>query len=331
EFAKVCGKHGLDATDTSALIGMLHTLGYIIYYDSDGLRDFVVLKPEWLTKAIGYVLEDRATRQQNGILDHRRLGSLWHEHGDETRETYPPRYFPYFMRLMEQYDVSARLEGQEASLIPQMLPYERPALPWEAADPTRQGQLALVCEMDQNPPGLIAWTTVRNHRWTTDTHWRSGVFLQHEDGHQALVDFTSRLKSELSITARGEYPAHFMSLIRDGLERLIDARWPHLTYALYVPCPNFENGQACSGRFPLKTLHKARAKGIRELRCQMCLENTGVGRLLEGYVIPPEPLSQQLAEAEARLLAQLQKATVERQLILAQSAEMTRRVLRAML
>ena len=25
---------------------------------TEGLRDFVVLKPEWLTKAIGYVLED---------------------------------------------------------------------------------------------------------------------------------------------------------------------------------------------------------------------------------------------------------------------------------
>ncbi|MCP4515112.1 MAG: hypothetical protein GY824_07795, partial [Delftia sp.] len=185
--------------------------------------------------------------------------------------------------------------------------------------------------MDQNPPGLIAWTTVRNHRWSTGLHWRSGVFLRHKDGHEALVEFTSRLKSELAITARGEYPAHFMSLIHDGLERLIEERWPHLIYALHVPCPTLENGQSCGGRFPLKTLRKARAKGIRELRCQNCLEETGVGRLLEGYVIPPEPLSQQLAETEARLLAQLKEATAERQLILAQSAEMTRRVLRAML
>ncbi|MCP4514521.1 MAG: hypothetical protein GY824_04735, partial [Delftia sp.] len=269
-------KHKLSATDAKALIGMLHTLGYIIFYDSEGLRAFVIPKPEWLTKAIGYVLEDKITRRKRGLLDHRRLNDIWHEHGDEKRETYPPPYFPYFLRLMEQYDVSARLEGADASLIPQMVPYERPALPWAQAIPAGQGQLSLVCEMDQNPPGLIAWTTVRNHRWTTGLHWRNGVFLRHKDGHEALVDFTSRLKSELAITIRGEYPAHFMSLIRDGLERLIDARWPHLTYELYVPCPNFENGQACSGRFPLKTLHKARAKGIRKLRCQMCLENTGV-------------------------------------------------------
>lgn len=288
----------------------------------------MVLKPEWLTKAIGYVLEDPATRQQSGILDHHRLGAIWHEHGDEQRESYPPRYFPYFLRLMEQYDVSARLEGQQASLIPQMLPYERPALPWEADAPGEQAQLALVCEMDQNPPGLVAWTTVRNHRWTTNLHWRNGVFLRHEDGHEALVDFVSRLKQELHLTARGEYPAHFMSLLRDGLERLIEDRWPHLIYELYVPCPTHENGQPCGGRFPLKTLQKARTRGLWQLRCQTCLEESDVGRLLEGYVTPAAPLSQQLAEMEARLLAQF---TAGNQLILAQAAEMTRRVLRALL
>ncbi|MCP4540322.1 MAG: hypothetical protein GY832_24555 [Chloroflexi bacterium] len=327
EFAAVCANHDLDETDARALTSILHTLGYIIFYDADGLRDFVVLRPEWLTKAIGYVLEDKVTRAKRGVLDHHRLSEIWCEHGDEARETYHPRYFPYFMRLMEQYDVSARLEGQDASLVPQMVPYERPALPWEARDPTEQGQLTLVCEMDQNPPGLIAWTTVRNHRWSTDTHWRSGVFLQHEDGHQALVDFTSRLKRELSITVRGEYPAHFMSLIRDGLEQLVADRWPYLDYALYVPCPTAADGKLCPGRFPLQTLHRARAKRIRELRCQTCLDEIGVGQLLEGYVVPTEPLSQQLAET----LVLLKEAKVERQRLLAQSAEMTRRVLRALL
>ena len=262
EFAAVCADHGLGETDASALIGMLHTLGHIIFYDSDGLRDFVVLKPEWITKAIGYVLEDKEIRAAKGILAHRRLNAIWHEHGDEKRETYPPRYFPYFLRLMEQYDVSARLEGEDASLIPQMVPYERPSLPWEAADPTGQGQLSLVCEMDQNPPGLIAWTTVRNHRWTTDTHWRSGVFLRHEDGHEALVDFVSRLKSELSITARGEYPAHFMSLIRDGLERLIRRALaaPHLRAVR--PLSHSRKRQAVWGSLSLENV--AQSAGQRD-------------------------------------------------------------------
>lgn len=69
EFARICAGHGLSQTDASALIGILHTLGQIIYYNSSGLRDFVVLKPEWLTKAIGYVLEDGPTRADGGIFN----------------------------------------------------------------------------------------------------------------------------------------------------------------------------------------------------------------------------------------------------------------------
>jgi hypothetical protein len=53
----------------------MHDLGLIIYYsDDEGLRDIVVLNPEWLTNAISHVLEDDATRQAEGILDHARSG-----------------------------------------------------------------------------------------------------------------------------------------------------------------------------------------------------------------------------------------------------------------
>ena len=94
DFEAVCAQHRLSGVDASTLIGMMHTLGHIVYYDSDGLRDFVVLKPEWLTKAIGYVLEDGPTRSAGGILDHRRLNAIWYEHGDPKRERVHTRPFP---------------------------------------------------------------------------------------------------------------------------------------------------------------------------------------------------------------------------------------------
>ncbi len=304
---------------------MLHTLGHIVFYDSDVLRDFVVLKPEWLTKAISYVLEDRPTHESHGILDHRRLSDIWCEHGDPAKESCPPRDFPYFLRLMEQYDVSARLEGRDESLIPQLVPFESPNIAWQAGG----GKLSLVCEMEQNPPGLIAWLTARSHRWSTATYWRGGVFLRHEDGHEALLDFTSRLRRRLALTVRGEYPAHFMSLLRDGLEQLIRERWPYLNYQLAVPCPTSKHGSSCTGQFPLDAVSRqvhAPDKGA----LPWVSEETNVGAAGRCSA-PVEPLGKQLAEMEAKLIAALQEAHVERQSILAQSAEMTRGVLRAML
>ena len=55
--------------DTDTLAHLMHDLGYIVHYsDDEKLRDDVMLKPEWLTKAIGFVLEDRATQDAEGIL-----------------------------------------------------------------------------------------------------------------------------------------------------------------------------------------------------------------------------------------------------------------------
>ena len=89
----------------------MHDLGQVIYYgDDDGLKDVIVLNPEWLTKAISHVLEDEPTRKTGGILDHTRLRAHLAElHG------YPARHHPYFLRLMEKFDISYRLEGERAA------------------------------------------------------------------------------------------------------------------------------------------------------------------------------------------------------------------------
>jgi internalin A len=80
----------------------------------------MVLQPEWLTKAIGYVLEDRGTRNAGGLLEHSRLRELW---TPPRGEGYQPRYHPYFVRLMEKFDVSYRITDEPASLVGQLVPY----------------------------------------------------------------------------------------------------------------------------------------------------------------------------------------------------------------
>ncbi len=95
------------------------------------------------------------------------------------------------------------------------------------------------------------------------------------------------------------------------------------------------------GSFPLQTLYKARARGLREWPCQICLESADVGLMLEGYILPEtsrdvqfETLHLQIQQMEAKqdiTHAKLDAASAERQQIMAQAAEMTRRVLRAMM
>ena len=106
-FSEICTRHGLTIFAAKALAGLMHDLGYIIYYgDDENLKNDVILNPEWLTKAIGYVLEDRTTQEMSGILPDSRLRNVWLEHSFKNEERYEPELYPFFLRLMENYDVS---------------------------------------------------------------------------------------------------------------------------------------------------------------------------------------------------------------------------------
>ena len=188
-FEAICAGHGIPADQAASLADLLHLTGQVICYSDDqALRDFVVLDPEWLTKAISFVLEDAVTRKSGGILEHSRLREIWRNRdvlanpGRSAALLYPPAYHPYFLRLMEKFDVSYRIhDDADRSLVPQMVPYDRPTLPWDSRTVVspRIRRLAMVCRLSEPVPGLIAWLTVRHHDAAAGLHWRNGVFLRH--------------------------------------------------------------------------------------------------------------------------------------------------------
>lgn len=91
DFAAACAEKGLEPIDAETLAHLMHDLGYIVYYaDDERLRDEVVLQPEWLTKAIGFVLEDRTTQEMDGILPDNRLIEVWRDHPFENETRYLP-------------------------------------------------------------------------------------------------------------------------------------------------------------------------------------------------------------------------------------------------
>ena len=270
----------------------MHDLGLIVYYsDDEGLRDIVVLNPEWLTKAISYVLEDEATRQAGGILDHARLRQIW-----QDRAGYEPRYHPYFLRLMEKFDISYRIEGDETrSLVAQLVPLQRPSLAWQQASepPAGTRTLTLLCRMSEPAPGLIPWLTVRHHRDSTGIYWRRGVFLRHRIAayhSEALLEL--RGSTELAVQVRAPSPDLYFNVLRDSIEDLITRRWPGLGYRLYIPCPGTTtDGSPCTGMFPLDGLLRQREGGQATVACMDCPATPDISALLTGFAAPAAPLA----------------------------------------
>lgn len=84
-------------------------------FETSDLRDLVILKPQWLIDVLRCVVTntDNALAIEDGVLPHVLLRHLW--------ETYPEHLHPYFLLLMEHFEISFRL-NTHTSLVPSLLP-----------------------------------------------------------------------------------------------------------------------------------------------------------------------------------------------------------------
>jgi GTPase SAR1 family protein len=305
-FSGVCAARGLSGIATDTLAHLMHDLGYIVHYSEDEkLRDDVVLKPEWLTKAIGFVLENRATAEREGILPDNQLYKVWHDHAFAGEPRYTPDLYPFFLRLMEKYDVSYRLTDGKASLVAQHVPQERPKLPWlpEQNPPKDLRRIAMICAMEEDPPGLVPWMIVRTHDYAMEQnrhrlHWQKGMFLSHPPHGEAMLEKRGR---EFHVYAQADWPEYFMNVMQHTLQKLITDNWPGMEnrYRFMVPCPEVIDSQPCKGRFNIHALRQFLAEGDSTTRCPECTKKQSIVELLFGF--EERDMSVQLREIQEQL------------------------------
>ncbi|NJM78344.1 MAG: hypothetical protein HC852_24405 [Acaryochloridaceae cyanobacterium RU_4_10] len=131
QFQALCAEQSVDLALAKTYAAILNELGHLIHYSADPiLKDTVILKPEWLSKAISFILEDQKVNDQNGLVHHDHLSELWN---DPARgpDRYPQHLHPVFLKLMEKFDLSYQIELPEAgapptSLMAQLVPSRRP-------------------------------------------------------------------------------------------------------------------------------------------------------------------------------------------------------------
>lgn len=310
-FSTVCKKHGMNELAARTLANLMHDLGYIVYYgDDERLKGDVVLQPEWLTKAIGFVLEDRVTHEMGGILSDSRLKEVWMDHSFENEPRYEADLYPFFLRLMEKYDVLYRLQDGNASLVAQHVPQVRPDLPWLADDEPASGKrrISIVCVMDDAPPGLVPWMIVRTHEFAHEgpdaagkmhrLHWQKGMFLRNKKHGDAILELRDR---EFHVHTEAVWPEFFINVLTQTLQKLITDNWPGLSgrYSFNIPCRTQSVDGPCNGRFRIDALRRFLEDGDEMIRCQICLSRQNILELVYGFV--EEDSREQLARIETRL------------------------------
>ena len=278
KFRELCAQENLKDDAVRALSNLMNDLGDVVYFsESEGLAEHMVLNPEWLTRAIGYVLEDKPTNDAAGVLAWSRLHEVWSSNRPD-REDYEAWAHPFFLRLMEQFDISYRL-GNETSLVSQLVPTDEPAEVQTWRDAGDGTELTLVCRLSSEATGLIPWLIVRTHWYSQRIHWQGGMLLNHPPHGEALIELTGR---NLRITVRARFPTYLMDILKDTVNFLMEDRWPGLKHRWAVQCVTDD----CPSLLNVEALLSRRKEGRQNTNCSECGHDLDIDVLLRWA--PPE-------------------------------------------
>ncbi|MDJ0731003.1 MAG: COR domain-containing protein [Crocosphaera sp.] len=208
QFQQLCIDQNINLILAKTYLTILNELGYLIYYKHDPiLKDTIILKPEWLSKAISFVLESREVKNNFGLVTHEQLSELWND-PKRGEDRYPEPLHPIFRKLMERCDLSYQVELPDAdapptNLIAQLVPSQRPQH-WEDEWVLKSGdkELTEVCRITdvqtgrtEQAEGLIYRLIVRFHPYSlgrqnydNSCHWKTGMLLDNGFEGRAFIE-----------------------------------------------------------------------------------------------------------------------------------------------
>jgi Leucine-rich repeat (LRR) protein len=312
EVIALCEAQGLEGFAAELFVRVSHTLGYLIHYHYDEtLKDIVILKPDWLAKAISFVLDDETTRCHNGLVEFAHLSQLWSHPPFAGEVGYPKVLHPVFLRLMERFDLSYKVvldpasrEESTTSLIAQLVPDNRPEQLPNWGDHPEEGdrQQVQICRIvddrgqSANAEGLFYQLIVRLHKYSLgrthyekSIHWQRGLMLDNDYNGCALLE---HIGNDVKITVRAAYPERFLAYLTEEVKWLVESFWEGLNCNIMVPCIAPCGMEAPGhGLFEVQKLIESKKKKRPEFPCPIsgCDEWQNIDQLLNNAVTTPPP------------------------------------------
>ena len=293
QFQTLCVEQEVDLPLAKTYAAILNELGHLIHYSSDPiLKDTVILKPEWLSKAISFVLEDKQVKEQNGLVRHSHLSELWNDPA-RKKDRYPQHLHPVFLKLMERCDLSYQVELPEVdapptSLIAQLVPSKRPDN-WQedwvlkSGDTERQ-QICRFLDAETGRTveveGLMYRLIVRLHRYSLgrenyydSRHWKNGILLDDKFNCRAFIE---EIAGDIYVTVRAASPKYFLGHLCGEITSLVKSFWKGLDPRLYLPCPT----DSCRGLLERDEIVESKEQEISKIRCPVCRKFHNIDSLM---------------------------------------------------
>lgn len=304
EFSEICFQEGIEDEEAVRSIAatFLHRLGRGVWYGIDWendpfLQDTIVRDPSWLAMAFMEIVEHEPTKLSGGMLDHNHLTDVWIKHGRETDgwRVYDLDDHQRLMRMMRAQGVAlpTKSSNGERSLIPQLVPTNRPEMPWsdpgEVADELRVLRMQSKIEpvIDGFMSHLIASLEPYHYYLENGvgTFWKDGIFLRDAEGrfkNDAVVKKTSeRNFLQLDISVAGDEPGFLLQQIDAAISECLKF-WPGAKRSDSVACPHKIHDRLCIGTFRLQNVERWLQRGQENAICQECDQVTTPSDLIYG-------------------------------------------------
>lgn len=273
EFHKICKSERLDEKQIDILDEYLHDLGVIIHFrDRIGLRNMVILKPEWATRAFYKILDTQSVRVRGGILLHSELEQIW------DIGIYPQDIHQKLLELMNKFELAYELPDKKSHLVAELLPSTEPEFEWNDAN-----NLSFYYCYDFLPAGVMTRFIVLVHQDLENKPnnmqlcWREGAVLRQEST-RAIVK-VKPLERQIEIKINGDKKRELLAIIRYQFDH-INRSIRKVKITKEIPC---NCSRDCPHRFNYEELLMAETVGRETVDCPKSWKMVQLSLLLDGY------------------------------------------------
>jgi small GTP-binding protein len=125
-YLAICKEHELDENAAAKWLNILDRIGAVIYFGgNEALRDWIILKPNWVKDALYKVIDDKDKKRyiENGVFRPAFFDLIWSGYSDAEHQK--------LISLMIAYELcyEQQINGKTQYVVPALLQEEEPEIP----------------------------------------------------------------------------------------------------------------------------------------------------------------------------------------------------------
>jgi small GTP-binding protein len=230
KFDEICRSQGVQGNSIETALRVLDILGVAIHFPKLCHSD-VVLNPEWITKAIYFIIWASEKKKLDGKLDDISLKALIDEgRKNKTLDvSIPDNKCSFLLDLMAEFKLAFKSRTEKGQYcVPMLTQTMEP--PHNIA---REGGLRFIFLLPFLPPGLFyRFIAESGNELDGKLIWRSGAILSH-DGSKVLVDY-SDYQRHIAFYAHGPDAGKYLTILRQRLMRMMGESYRELDYDPFI-------------------------------------------------------------------------------------------------